>query len=83
MAGTLTRERALLAYEVGRRRVATSLTRDQLAKKAGVNVRQVTEIESGVRDPSFTTVVRIAKALNLSALDELLGPLPLASVVEQ
>jgi putative transcriptional regulator len=73
----LSRVRANLAVQVGTLRFEIPLTRAQLATRAGLNPRQVEEIETGKRDPSFTTVVRIANALQIRALDELLGPMPL------
>jgi transcriptional regulator with XRE-family HTH domain len=54
------------------------LTWSQLAAKAKVNPKQIEQIETGMRNPSFTTVIKVAGALELRALDELLGPLPLS-----
>ena len=73
----LPRDRALIAYRVAAKRCALKLTRSQLAGRAGVNQRQIEEIEAGIRDPQLSTVLKLARALKLAALDELLGPLPL------
>jgi hypothetical protein len=45
-----------------------------------MNPKQVQGIEDGSRNPAFETVVQIANALHLEALDELLGPTPLESI---
>ena len=76
----LSRDRANMAVQIGTQRFSVPWTRSQLATNARVNVRQVREIEQGARDPAFTTVIRIARALRFHALDELLGPLPLSQV---
>jgi DNA-binding XRE family transcriptional regulator len=79
----ITRERAYLAVQVGTRRHRKPWTRAQLATRAAVNLRQITQIETGERDPHFTTVIKVAKALELHALDELLGPMPFDAVIEE
>ena len=56
------------------------MTWAQLAARADVHPLQVKQIETGARDPYFMTVFKIAKALNLTALDELLAPLPLTAI---
>jgi DNA-binding XRE family transcriptional regulator len=71
------RVRAQLAVQVATQRCAVPWTQSQLAARAKMNPVQIAEIELGKRDPSFTTVVRIADVLKLHALDELLGDMPL------
>jgi transcriptional regulator with XRE-family HTH domain len=76
----LSRVRAHLAVQLGTLRSARSLTYAQLAGRASVNPVQVSGIEKGTRNPHFETVVRLANALDLGALDELLGPMPLKAM---
>jgi transcriptional regulator with XRE-family HTH domain len=76
----LSRVRAQLAVRVATHRCARALTQSQLASRAGMNLELVKGIENGSRNPQFETVVRIANALNLEALDELLGPTPLEAI---
>lgn len=68
-----------MAVQIGTRRHRANWTQSQLAVQAELNPRQVAQIEAGSRDPQFTTVIKMARALGLHALDELLGPLPLDS----
>lgn len=76
------RVRALIAVQIGTKRYDEPLTWAQLAKRADIHPAQVEQIETGKRDPYFTTVFKIAKALGLNALDELLAPLPLACITQ-
>jgi transcriptional regulator with XRE-family HTH domain len=61
-------DRAFLE-ELGRRirdrRAAASLTLDQLAAKADVDPADLRAVEAGLRDPTFTTLCRLARALGL------------------
>jgi len=61
--------------EVRRRREALGLTQDDLAESSGLTPNYIGTIENGKRDPSLSTMMAIAKGLNLQ-LGELLGPLP-------
>ncbi len=60
--------------EVRRRRRAARLTLEQLAEKANLSANYVGSIENGVRDPSLSTVMALAKGLKVPAA-ELLGGL--------
>lgn len=74
---SITRERAALAVRLSELRVARDLNWNELAVRAGINGVQVKGLEAGERDPSFSTLIKIATALGLRSLDELLGPLRL------
>ena len=71
------RERALLAVRVGSLRMQRDWNWYELGRHAGLKDVQIQEIEEGRRDPEFTTLVRLAKALELSSLDQLLRAAPL------
>jgi hypothetical protein len=59
--------------------VAKNLNSEQLAYKAGHGVRgvQVRELEMGEKDVQVSTLIRIARALDIRSLDSLLGPMPI------
>lgn len=67
---------AMLAARIGSLRVRNGWTRQQLSDHSGVNNKQITEIEEGVRNPSFSTIVRLARALGLASVDELFAVVP-------
>lgn len=79
-AAGVSRVRAELAVQLGTLRVAEKWSWTDLANKANLRLIQVQEIEAGGRDPAFSTLVKLAVALRLRSLDELLGPLPFAHV---
>jgi len=58
--------------EVRRRRHAQGLTLDALSAGAGLGANYIGSIESGKRDPSITTVAKLASGLG-TPLGELLG----------
>jgi transcriptional regulator with XRE-family HTH domain len=72
------RERAELAVRIGELRHSHSWSWTELGKRAGVHAKQVEGIEMGIRDPQFSTLVKLARALELHPMDELLVALPLA-----
>ena len=56
------------------RRIA-DLTQEQLAQKAGVDQTTISALERGIsRNPSYETVVKLARALNITP--EELFPVP-------
>jgi transcriptional regulator with XRE-family HTH domain len=56
--------RALSAFGLIRKtREAKSLTQERLAEKANLDPTYISGIERGVRNPSFLSIIRIAKAL--------------------
>ena len=52
-------------FEVLRQRRRAGWTQQQLATRAGVNVRTVTRIERGMAAPNMGTLARIADALGV------------------
>lgn len=54
------------------KRVASELTQEQLAVKAGVDRKTINRIENGHFSPSLTTLVRLASALK-TPIAELVG----------
>jgi transcriptional regulator with XRE-family HTH domain len=61
-----------LGQEVRRRRKNLGLTLEGLAEKAGLSAHYLSTVETDGRDPSVSTVTKIAKALGC-APGELLG----------
>jgi transcriptional regulator with XRE-family HTH domain len=51
--------------EVRRRREALGLTLEQLAERADLTPNYVGSVETGKRDPSLSTVLALAKGLNV------------------
>jgi transcriptional regulator with XRE-family HTH domain len=76
-AAHVPRERALLGARLGELRLAKGWNWYELATQAGMRSVQVEGIENGQRDPEFSTLVRLARALGLKSLDELLMAAPL------
>jgi transcriptional regulator with XRE-family HTH domain len=68
---------ARLALSVSRLRVQRGWNRQQLADAAGLNHAVVTGVETGSRDPSFSSIVKLARALDVDSWSELLGSAPL------
>jgi transcriptional regulator with XRE-family HTH domain len=60
------------AREVRKRRQARGMTLDQLAEEAELSPNYLGSIESGKRDPSLSTVQRLADAFGVS-IGELVG----------
>jgi len=60
--------------EVRRRRKAAGMTLEQLAEASELSDNYVRSIEKGDRDPSLTTITKLAKGLKIPAA-ELLGGL--------
>lgn len=58
--------------EVRRRREALGLTLEQLAERAGLTPNYIGGVEAGRRDPSLSTILSLAKGLEVPA-GELLG----------
>lgn len=57
----------IFAKNVKERRKALSFTQAELASLVGVTPSFITEIETGRRSPSFSTIEAMAKALEISA----------------
>ncbi len=58
---------SMFGQNVRRIRVKNSITQEQLAEDAGISQVQVARIESGKINTSISTVVALAKALNVEA----------------
>lgn len=65
------RDRTLVAFgrNVARIRTERGFSQDKLAEKADLDRTFVSGIERGVRNPGIKTVLRIARALNVSVAD--------------
>jgi transcriptional regulator with XRE-family HTH domain len=59
-------EHAALGEAIRRLRLEAGLSQEQLAERAGTDLTQIGGIERGVRNPSYTTMVRLAAALETS-----------------
>jgi transcriptional regulator with XRE-family HTH domain len=59
-------EHAALGEAVRRLRLEAEMSQETLAEAAGTDLTQVGGIERGVRNPSYTTLLRLAKALGTS-----------------
>lgn len=59
-------EHAALGEAVRTLRLEAGMSQEQLAEGAGTDLTQVGGIERGVRNPSYTTLVRLAGALKTS-----------------
>lgn len=46
-------------------RVKLGLTQEEVAERSGVHATEVSRIEAGKRDPQVSTVVKLAKAVEL------------------
>jgi transcriptional regulator with XRE-family HTH domain len=60
------------AREVRRRREAAGMTLDTLAQRSGLTPNYIGNIENGQRDPSLTTLFKLAEGLGVQA-GELIG----------
>jgi transcriptional regulator with XRE-family HTH domain len=56
-------EHASLGEAVRRLRLEAGLSQEQLAERASTDLTQVGGVERGVRNPSYTTLLRLAAAL--------------------
>jgi transcriptional regulator with XRE-family HTH domain len=59
-------EHAALGEAVRTLRLEAGMSQEQLAEGAGTDLTQVGGIERGVRNPSYTTLLRLAAALKTS-----------------
>jgi transcriptional regulator with XRE-family HTH domain len=59
-------EHAALGEAVRRLRLEAELSQESLAEAAGTDLTQVGGIERGIRNPSYTTLLRLAAALDSS-----------------
>lgn len=59
-------EHAALGEAVRRLRLEAAMSQEELAEAAGTDLTQVGGVERGVRNPSYTTLLRLATALGTS-----------------
>lgn len=59
-------EAALIGASIKEARLANKMTQSQLGERVGVQAAQISKIESG-RNLTIATIVRVLKALNLTA----------------
>lgn len=59
-------EHAALGEAVRQLRLEAGMSQEQLAESAGTDLTQVGGVERGVRNPSYTTLLRLAAALGTS-----------------
>ncbi|MFJ7070201.1 helix-turn-helix domain-containing protein [Streptomyces sp. NPDC101115] len=62
-------ERAQLGKRIGERRQAQCLSQDQLADAIGMERRSIQRYEAGTRDPTYSVLLQIAKALEVDLAD--------------
>lgn len=59
-------EHAALGDAVRQVRLEAEMSQEELAEAAGTDLTQVGGVERGVRNPSYTTLLRLAAALGTS-----------------
>jgi transcriptional regulator with XRE-family HTH domain len=59
-------EHAALGDAVRQMRLEAEMSQEELAEAAGTDLTQVGGVERGVRNPSYTTLLRLAGALGTS-----------------
>jgi len=59
-------EHAALGEAVRQLRLEAEMSQEELAEAAGTDLTQVGGVERGVRNPSYTTMLRLAGALGTS-----------------
>lgn len=57
---------ALVAAAIRDARVAAGLSQSELARRTGLDLRTITRVESIEREPSISTLVRIARGIGIS-----------------
>lgn len=59
-------EHAALGEAVRQLRLEAEMSQEELAEAAGTDLTQVGGVERGIRNPSYTTMLRLAGALGTS-----------------
>jgi len=73
-------EAALIGASIKNARKANNLTQAQLGERVGVQAAQISKIESG-RNLTIATIVKVLKALDLSAEFSIAGQTPVKLAV--
>ncbi len=73
-------EAALIGASIRNARKANNLTQAQLGERVGVQAAQISKIESG-RNLTIATIVRVLKALGMSAEFSIMGQAPIKLAV--
>ena len=55
------------AANLRRQRLAKGLSQEQLAEKTGLHPSEVSRLERAARDPRLSTIVKLARGLDVSA----------------
>lgn len=58
-------EIAIFARNVATARTQQHLSQTQVSSRSGIHVTEVSRIERGLRDPRVTTLIRLARALEM------------------
>lgn len=66
-------EIGVFAQNAVRARREQRLTQEEVSDRSGIHVTEVSRIERGLRDPRVTTLLRLARALDVSPADLLEG----------
>jgi transcriptional regulator with XRE-family HTH domain len=61
--------KAQLGMNLRRFREAAGLTQMELGNRSGMDMAEISRLELGKRDPRLSTIVRVAKALDLTAAE--------------
>lgn len=69
---SLSPDHAALGAAIVRLRKRAGLTQEELAERADLHITHVGGIERGVRNPTYSTLLRLASALGVD-LGELMG----------
>lgn len=59
----------VIVFKIRELRKKQGLTLIDLAQRSGISKSEISEIETGKRDPRFSTIVNLAEALNVSIND--------------
>lgn len=81
IGGGIPRDRAVLAVRIGELRVSRGWTHHALGQIAGLHGTYLKEVEQGRRNPSLDQLLRLARAFQLSSLEQLFGPLPTEELI--
>ncbi len=73
-------EAALIGASIRNARKANNMTQAQLGERVGVQAAQISKIESG-RNLTIATIVRVLKALGMSAEFSIMGQAPIKLAV--